>query len=94
MSLQDLVFVHPAIDPLMGCFPLLGEDMVVHHHRFFNLVGGGLDLLTVPLGVHLNTTDLRSMSVPLLLHIVHLKEMDQYGYQEALCPFLVGISTT
>ena len=39
-------------------------------------------------GVRLDPTNLGPMSVPFPLCIIYLKEMDQYGYQEALRPFL------
>ena len=53
--------------------PLLPEDEVVLLNGVFDRVGGRQDLLSMLLGVGLDTTDLCRMSSPLHLSIVHLQ---------------------
>ena len=76
MSLEDLVFVSPTIDLLVGRLPLFGEDMVVLHHCLFNLVGCSQDLLSVLLCICFNLPNLSAMGIPLPLCIIHLEEKD------------------
>ena len=76
MSLEDLVFVSPMIDLLVGRLPLFGEDTIVLHHCLFNLVGCSQDLLSVLLGIHFNLPNLSAMGIPLPLRIIHLEEKD------------------
>ena len=53
-------------------FPLPGEDDVVLFDGVLDHVGRSQDLLSMLLGVSLNTTDLCHMGSPLHLSIVHL----------------------
>ena len=56
----------------MRRLPLLPEDHVVLLDRVFNGVGRCQDLLTMLLGVGLDTTNLCRMGSPFYLSIVHL----------------------
>ena len=60
------------IDLLMGRLPLLREDDVVLLDGILDDVGGGQDLLSVLLGIHLNLLDLSSVGPPFMFSIVHL----------------------
>ena len=62
-----------AIDAIMCCLPLLGANHVVLLDHVLDPIGRGQDLLTVLLGICLDTTDLGSMSSPFCFSIIHLK---------------------
>ena len=87
-SLEEKMFLQMTIDPIMGRLPLSREDAIVLHYCLLNPVCSQQALLTTLLGVCFNLTDLGPMSPPFPFHIIHLKERDQYGHQEALHPFL------
>ena len=70
------MFFYLSIDSVMGQFPLVSKDMVVLHHHLLDLVGRAQDLLMIPLSICLDVMNLHAMSIPLPLHVVHLKERD------------------
>ena len=69
------------VNLIMGLLPLLGEDVVVRHNCFLNLICGRQGLCTTLLSVHLNLMDLGPMGSPFTFGIIDLKRMDQ-GYQK------------
>ena len=60
------------VDMAMCFFPLLGEDDVVLLNGILDYIGGRQHLLSMLLGIGLNTTNLCHMGSPLHLSIVHL----------------------
>ena len=60
------------VDTVVCRLPLLGEDDVVLLNGILDYVGGRQYLLSMLLGVSLDTTDLCRMGSPLHLSIVHL----------------------
>ena len=61
------------VDPIMGHFPLLGEDDVVLLDCVLNSIGSGQDLLMVLFSVCLDPMDLGPMGSPLLFSTVYLE---------------------
>ena len=62
------------VDPIMCCLPLLSEDDVVLFNGVLDSVGHCQYLLTMLLGVHLDTMNLSRMGSPFHLGIVHLQD--------------------
>ena len=62
------------VDTVVCCLPLLGEDDVVLLDGVLDYVGRRQHLLSMLLGVHLDTMDLCHMGSPLHLSIVHLRD--------------------
>ena len=58
--------------PSPPVFPLLGEDNIVLLDGVLDHIGGCQHLLSMLLGVGLNTMDLCHMGSPLHLSIIHL----------------------
>ena len=69
------MFLQTTVNMIMGCLPLLGEDHIVLQDCILNLIGGQQHLLVVLLGIHLDPTNLGSMSSPLMFSIVNLEEI-------------------
>ena len=61
------------VDPIVCCFPLLGEDHVVFLNGILDHVGCCQYLLTMLFGIHLNTMNLCHVGSPLHLGVVHLR---------------------
>ena len=70
--LQETDVLQTMVDTVVRHLPLLPEDHVVLLDGVFNGVGGCQDLLTMLLGVSLDTTNLCRMGSPFHPGIIHL----------------------
>ena len=71
------------VDAIVCHLPFLGEDDVVLLDGILDDVGHSQHLLLILLGIRLDLTNLGCMGSPLPFSIVHLKEIELVGYQEA-----------
>ena len=72
--LQEKDLLRTTVDMVVCCLPLLGEDDVILLNSVLDHIGHCQHLLSMLLGVGLDTTNLCRMGSPLYLGIVHLKK--------------------
>ena len=72
---QEKDLLRTTINTVMCCLLLLVEDDIVLLDGVLNHIGHCQHLLTMLLGVGLNTTDLCHMGSPLHLSIIHLQDV-------------------
>ena len=72
--LQKMGLLRAMVDMVVCCLPLLGEDDVILLNSVLDHIGHCQHLLSMLLGVGLDTTNLCRMGSPLYLGIVHLKK--------------------
>ena len=70
--LQEMNLPQAMIDMVVCHLPLLREDVIVLLNGVLDYVGYRQNLLSMLLGVSLDTTDLCRMGSPLHLSIIHL----------------------
>ena len=84
---QEEDVLQSAVNAIMHCLPLLREDDVVLLDGVLDHVGHCQDILPVLLSICFNLTNLHLMGSPLYFGIVHLKEIELVGCQEAYSLF-------